>query len=153
MDLWAALLATAVLAFAATASIAAGTDPNLEACIAYAEVDAASNPALEKPRASKEEAEDAFTTACVVAPPAGMCTTIGVRPPRPSAPVALHEAYAVWEEAAAAFDAARKEVQAALNAPYYSIYKDDGGVLSNVESIMVKLLNADRERCRILYGI
>ena len=60
---------------------------------------------------------------------------------------------AAFKEARAAYDAALREAEAARGADYISIYQNDGGRRSDVESIMYRLINHDRETCRKLYGI
>ena len=146
------LFVAVVFAFAVPVPSAAESHPSIEACIAYAEVDAAYD-------AVRKEAQAAFLAAIKKA----------------KAAYIKKEAQAAWEGTQAARDAVRKEAEAARNAArkkaqaandatrkeaelardkaYLSVYKEDGGKQSSLESLMSQLLNRDRTICRELYGI
>ena len=119
-----ALLATAVLAFAASASTAAASRPTEKACIVYAETDAAAVAAYDEAWAAEKEAFTAYYAA-------------------------MKEARPACDEARVALSTAK----AARIAAYFSVYTKDGGMQNDVGSIMIKLINNHRETCRTLYGI
>ena len=60
---------------------------------------------------------------------------------------------AVFREAEAAYKVAQIEADIVLVKAYFSIYKEDGGKQSSVESIMLKLIEHDRNTRQELYGI
>ena len=135
MDVWAALLVTAAIASATFASAADDSRPTEAACIAYAEADAAFE-------AAKKEAVDAYEAAYRKA-----------KAVYEGAEETLAAWHAARNEAMAVREAAITEAHAVLMGACYEIYGNDGGRLSDVESVTVKLINADRKRCRRLYGI
>ena len=131
---WTASVVSLLLTGAA--STAAAGNPTVEACIAYAEADVARGAAIneaEAPRDAAYAAADAAYEAAVK-----------------EAEAAREAAYAGPR---AAHLAAMKEARGVSTAAYVSIYENDGGKQSDVESITFKLLVHHRKTCRTLYGI
>lgn len=177
------LIATTIIAFAAPARAVAESHPSIEACIAYAEADAAYDAANQEANAAyhaaeqeayaaynaatnkaeaafdaaKKEARAAYNAA-KQSDEAARFRRYGAikraRADRKAAKQSAKAAYnAVEQEAKAPRDDAMNKAQIALNTAYVSIYKEDGGKQSSVESVMVQLVDHDRAQCQQLYGI
>lgn len=165
----------AVAAALAAAPAAASNHPSEEACIAYAEADAAYEAADATYHTALKEAGAPWRAALSKATKARWATKearikawskdpYGKGAAFKAADAAEREAKAAYEatlkEAKAAFVAAEREAQPALKearaargAAYRSIYVNDGGRQSDVESIMNKLIARDRQECQAQYGI
>ena len=154
--------------------------PSVEACIRYAEADAAFDAAMQPALAAYEAAlpqasaagDAAWRADADAAYRAAFEAALQPARARGSAPsVAAHEAaheaaerqaYAVYEaafEAAmqpaeAAFEVVKQQAEQALVTAYSAIYYDiDGGPRSDVQDVMEKLREHHRQRCRELHGL
>ena len=145
------LFATAIIAFAVPARAGAENHPSTEACIAYAEADAAYDAASNKADATRSAAMKEAGVVRQAALNAAMNKAEAARK------AAWNEAYAAYgaafDKAEAAYNAAMKEAGVVRLGAYTSIYKEDGGKQSSMVSITIKLVLHSRATCRYLYGI
>ena len=115
--------------------------PSVEACIRYAEADAAYDAAFE---AALQQAKAAYAAAYEAAmQPAKAAYDVAHE-------AAERQALAVYE---AAYEAVKHPAQQALETAYFASYDLDGGPRSDVQDVMVKLREHHRQRCRELHGL
>ena len=108
-------------------AVQAQSIPSVEACIRYAEADAAYEAAVQPARAALEAT---------------------------GSPAAIAAFRAAYQQAGAAYEVATLPAKQALVAAYSAIYYDiDGGPRSDVQDVMEKLLEHHRQRCRELHGL
>ena len=138
------IVATLFILFAIQpAYVAEARQPSEETCFAYAEADVVWETA-------KKEAERIQKTANKEAHDAYMRTLSDFsRNPGDD----QETMFATMKEAKIVYQNSMKELNDARYATYLEIYKDDGGITNDMEDIMTKRLNREREICRHLYGI
>ena len=154
-------------------AVHAQNDPNIEACVQYAEADvvfetaitaadAAYKSAEQEAEAATQKTWDAYKAAVKAAQHAARKaadkTADKAVMRAPMAAFAAHEAAkqeanAARHETAKAADAATDDARTVHTQAYLAIYAEGGGTKSDVWDVMVKLLNHQRNRCTQLFGL
>ena len=158
-------------------AVHAQNDPNIEACVQYAEADVVFETAITAADAAYKSAEqeveaatqktwDAYKAAVKAAQHAARKaadktadkTADKAVMRAPMAAFAAHEAAkqeanAARHETAKAADAAIDDARTVHTQAYLAIYAEGGGTQSDVWDVMVKLLNHQRNRCTQLFGL
>ena len=129
-------------------AVQAQSIPSVEACIRYAEADAAYEAAVHPVDAAYDAA---FEAALQQAKAAYVAAYEAALQQAKAAYVAAYEA--AMQPAEAAFEAVKQPAQQALETAYFASYDLDGGPRSDVQDVMVKLREHHRQRCRELHGL
>ena len=152
-------VALATLFAVAMPAVQAQSIPSMEACVKYAEADAAYNTVDIEARTVRVAAErepivslgEAYAAHLAAMKEAGAAYDDAAHV------AAKKEAFAAYEaakqEAEAVYEAAMNEAHTVRTQTYLAIYAEGGGMQSDVWEVMMKLLAHQRELCTEHYGL